>query len=206
MVFSSLHPAFYRVPWYYTQQMGFLETSSPSFPALWPISASSHLSLFPQPKMRVLHSCAVSLGSLRPFPPANQFLQGRFLQVFTCCLQPAQSVLLSALLTCPGLLANLPCPADRLQSGLLMSQLLSWDASKLTINEPSWGEGGDLQHVCPRKAVERETGRQHLKQIKLPAVPFSHLWMSQNTTELYSLVAIPKSCWQNLFAFFKLLF
>lgn len=69
----------------------------------------------------------------------------------------------------------LPCPVDRVQSALLVSQLLSWDISKLAINKLSWGEGGDVQHMCAGKAVEREAGRQHLNQIKLFVVPFSHL-------------------------------
>lgn len=130
--------------------MGFLETSSPSFPALWLCLASSHLCLFLQLKIYFfLHSCEVSLGSLRPFSPNNQFLPGRFSHIFTCCLQPAQWVLLSALLTCPGLLVALPCSADRVQSALLVSQLLSWDTSKLA--ELGW-RGRSPARVCRKSS------------------------------------------------------
>lgn len=123
-----------------------------------------------------LHSCEVSLHSLRPLPPDNHFLSGRLSHVFTGCLQPAQWVLLSALLSCPGLQVDQSCPADRLQSGLLVSQLLSWDTSKLTINKLSWGGGGRFPAWVCMKSSGKGSKQVAVESNKTVFVaPFSHL-------------------------------
>lgn len=88
---------------------------------------------------------------------------------------------------------DLPCPAKRLQSDLLVSQLLSWETSRLAIDSQAELKG-EISSMCvhERQWKGKLAVNWQLNQIylRLFAVPFLHLRMSQNISELYFLMGI----------------